>query len=31
MNRYFLKVKLLVVIRKDGSENRNMALNKAHM
>jgi hypothetical protein len=31
MNRYFLKVKLLAVIRKEGSENRNMALNNGHM
>jgi hypothetical protein len=31
MKRYFLEVKLLAVFRKEGSENRNRALNKGHM
>jgi len=31
MSRYFLEEKLLAVIRKVGSENRNMALNSGNM
>jgi hypothetical protein len=31
MSRHFLEVKLLDVIRKEGSENRNMALNNGPM
>ena len=31
MSRYFLEEKLLAGLKKEGSENRNMALNSGHM